>query len=447
MNFEEFLEIINDEKFNRNIYDMLIKDYGFKLISKYFTQLLNSNDLSEDYYDKCKYYLEDDLVTNIDYNFSDSKNIDSLKQYLNEIGQYPLLSQEEERKLLIKLDKLKKSSNELKEKYNIEKLINDYDVDFDNLIDIKDNNIMILKKYLNIEKEYITISNILIESNLRLVVSVAKHYINTNIDILDLIQEGNIGIKNAIDKFDIEKGNKFSTYAIWWIRQHIVREIHTNSRSIKLPVHKHELFYKVKRAINLYEKEYNRTPSNEELIKFIKNKVNDGTLNYSKRYDNLTSQVLEDLKKITQNVASLDVKVGEDDDSTLGDFIVNEDQESVENIVAKKMLKESIKIILEQLTPREKFVLILRTGMSLNKYMSYEEFISCFNALNFDEIYYKKLYTKMCTKQKQYTLEEIAKNYGLTHERIRQIEAKALRKIRNNKKIKVLKPDLLDLYN
>ena len=431
MNYDEFLEIINDEQFNKNVYDVLISNYGFKLISKYFSKLLNSNDLSEEYYDKCKFYLEDDLNNNYESDFNNFKDLNCLKQYLNEIGLYPLLSPEEERKILIKLDSLKKVIEKHIDKYNI-----------------NEENIIVLDDYLKNKKEYEILSNKLIESNLRLVVSVAKRYDSSSSEILDLIQEGNIGLKTAVERFDIEKGNKFSTYAIWWIRQHIVREIHSNSRTIKLPVHQHELLYKIKKVIVLYEKEYNKTPSNEQLIEFIKMKVNDGTLNYSKRYDNLTPEVLEDLKKITQNVTSLNAKVGEDEDSCLEDFIVNEKQESVENIVSKKMLIESIKVILEQLTSREKFVVILRTGMSLNKYMSYKEFLSCFNELKYDETYYKKLYIKICSKQKEYTLEEIAKNYGLTRERIRQIEAKALRKIRvKNKNLKILKLDFLDLYN
>jgi len=446
MNYNEFLRIVNSDDFNKNIYDTLVKDYGFKLISKYFAKYMNSND-SENSFDKCKYYLEDEIVSYENGFVNNNKDLDSLKQYLEEIKKYHLLEPSEERDLLIKLDSLKQIIFSYKEKNNVIELIKKYGRDINNLIDLNDENIKILKEYIEKEKEYDFLSNKLVECNLRLVVSVAKHYNNINVDILDLIQEGNIGLKTAVDKFDIEKGNRFSTYAIWWIRQHIVREIHTNSRTIKLPVNKHELYYKIKKVISLFEKEYNRVPTNEELIDYIKIKIEDGTIKNSKYYDNLTSEQLEDIKTITQNVVSLNTKVGEEEDTSLEDFIIDENQEGVETIVQKNIVSDDIKNILEDMTSRYKLVIILRFGLCLNKYMNYQEFLTCFNELKYDELFYKKLYFKLCKNKKIYTLEQIAHIYGVTRERIRQMEAKSLRTIRNkNKKLKVLRPDVLDLY-
>lgn len=427
MDYNTFLKIINEAKFDKNCYDELKKFYGFDLINKYFSKYINSGNLSEEAYEKCKYFLEDE-IKNHKFEISDLRDVNSLTLYLEEISQYDLLTPEEERKILMDLNTLNNVINIYKENYTDDELINNID-------------------YLKKLQEYKLLSNRLIESNLRLVVSVAKHYDNPTIDILDLIQEGNIGLKTAVNKFDITKGNRFSTYAIWWIRQHIVREIHMNSRTIKLPVNKHELLYKIKKLTSLFERQYNRLPSNEELISYIKEKIKDGSLSYNKCYDYLTSDSIEDLKKISQHPTSINAKVGEDEDSTLEEFIASDYQESIENIVEKKLISDDIKVIFDDICPRYKLIIILRFGFSINKYMDYEEFLNCFSNLEYSEVYYRKLYMKLCQCQRMYTLEQIAKIYGITRERIRQMESKTLHIIkRKNQKLKILQPDFLDLY-
>lgn len=445
MSYKEFLTIIKDDNFDKNVYDELIQNYGYNLINKYFSLFMNKSDLSEDDYNKCKYYLEDDF-SNLNYNSDDCKDLSSLKQYLSEISKYPLLEPEEERELLIKLDSLKKEISKYNKTYNIQNLINIYGVNFNN-IKTDDKNIKVLKDYLKKQKEYNMLSKILFEANLRLVVSVAKRYDSYSCDILDLIQEGNFGIKTAIDKFDIEKGNKFSTYAIWWIRQHIVREIHQNSRIIRIPVHRHELLHKINKITALYEKQYGKIPTNEEIIEYIKEEVKKGNIRNTKAYNNLSVELLNDLKNISQNVTSLNVTIGEEDDTELEAFITDENQDTIENCTLKESVKYDIKFVLDDINPRYRLVIILRFGFALNKYMTYDEFLTCFNNLKFSDEYYRNLYINLCKNQKIYTLESIAYIYGITRERIRQMEAKSLRTIRNkNKKLKVLRPDVLDLY-
>lgn len=441
MNYRDFLEIIKDDNFDKNIYDKLVADYGFDLISKYFLSFMNKRFLSEEYYDKCKFFIEDDLKNN-NFEMEKGKDLSAKKQYLEEIKKIKLLSPEEERTILVKLDRLKKSIKEMENNYKIK----DYDANI-NELDLNDNSIEVLKEYLEIKKEYKLLSNKLIETNLLLVVKIAYNYENCGMDFLDLIQEGNMGIQLAIDKFDIEKGNRFSTYAFWWIRQYVGREIQKHSRTISIPVNKQEFWYKIKKVMSLYEKEYNKLPSNEELIEYIYKKVNDGTLNPSKYYNKLTPERLTKLQRAVQNVNSLNFKIGEDEDSTLEDIVYNEDQETVEEIVYKELIKKDIKSVLDEIKPRFKLIIILRYGLLLSEYMGYEEFLYCFDELEYSEEYYKNLYFNLCKYNKVYSLEQIATIYGITRERIRQIEFKTLRLIRNkNSKLKVLEPDFLDLY-
>ncbi len=313
--------------------------------SKSTDKLKNIEEPSADDIDQEEREAEANLANDTNY---DDIYDDSVKLYLREIGNIPLLTAEEEFDLAQKIIHGKaKESQRAKDK--------------------------------------------MAESNMRLVVSIAKRYSGRGLDFLDLIQEGNTGLLRAVEKFDPDKGFKFSTYATWWIRQAITRAIADQARTIRIPVHMVETINKVMRTQRKMTQELNREPSTEELAKQME----------------MEPEKIEYVMKIKQDIASLDASIGKDgdEDSVLGDFIEDEDRISPEESVAMQLLKEQIASILSSLSDREQKIVKMRFGIGGGK---------------------------------THTLEEVGAEFSVTRERIRQIEAKALTKLRKHKDMKKL---------
>ena len=299
---------------------------------------------------------------------------DSVKQYLKEIGKYPLLTVKQEQELA------KKSKEN--DKYAAKKLA---------------------------------------EHNLRLVVSIAKKYVDRGLNFLDLIQEGNLGLLKAVEKFDVDKGYRFSTYATWWIRQAITRGISDSSRTIRLPVHISEKVNKYKKFVRAYEDNYEHKPSDEEIMAYL----------------DVSIENLKEIKKASNDKVSLETPIGEDDDSQLGDFISDEDAINPIEVLEENDLKERMKEVVDSLSAREQLVLYLRFGLDISLEELQELVAETYGIKDIDTIN-NIILSKQLHVKKARTLKEIGKIFNLTRERVRQIQKKAILRMRHSTRRKKL---------
>jgi RNA polymerase primary sigma factor len=307
---------------------------------------------------------------------------DSIRVYLQEIGRIRLLRPDEEIELARKIADL----------LHLEELAAQFEVDSGHLPDNKEWASLVEMPLIKFRRRLMLgrrAKEKMVQSNLRLVVSIAKKYMNRGLSFQDLIQEGSLGLIRAAEKFDHEKGYKFSTYATWWIRQAITRAIADQSRTIRLPVHLYETISRIKKTTKTLSQEFGRKPTEEEIAESME----------------MTIEKLRFIAKSAQLPISLETPIGKEEDSRLGDFI-EADIENPEQDVAKNLLREDLEGVLATLSPRERDVLRLRYGLDDGRMK---------------------------------TLEEIGQIFDVTRERIRQIEAKALRKLRHPNRNGVLK--------
>jgi len=434
---------------NKDTYFLLIDKYGEKDVNDYFIQLklINSDDC-EKYASIYEFINIISESTELEQKNESSliSNNDSIRLYLQDIGRIPLLSEMEEKRIFSLFDEARNSleiaydidgviffkniqsvlfsidSNILIKKLRIilksvsnkdEIIIKEFLSLFNNSDNDKNDNSVFIKReglarrfnisvenceslsseYLNEQFDYIiNYSNyrkIIIESNLRLVVCIAKKYTNRGIDLLELINEGNIGLMKAVEKFDLKKGYKFSTYATWWIRQSITRCIADSARTIRVPVHVVETVNKIKRIHRNLTLELNREPTIEEIADVI----------------GLSSEKVRNLIRLTEEPVSLETPIGEEDDATLGSFIVD-DRLNTEEQVYLNLLRKNINKVLDGFSDREKVVILERFGL---------------------------------IDGRAKTLEEVGQMFGVTRERIRQVEGKVLRLLRTPSRAKYLK--------
>lgn len=332
---------------------------------------LNEDDLNDEDLDE-----EDSIAEEISQlektfaNASHAKINDPVKMYLKEIGQIPLLDPKEEPIIARQIQEGEQAKEDIKNP------------------DLSDEE---KKKLAKIIADGEEAKQTLISSNLRLVVSIAKKYVDRGMLFLDLIQEGNCGLIKAVEKFDYTKGFKFSTYATWWIRQSITRAIADQARTIRIPVHMVETINKLTRIQRQLVQDLGRDPMPEEI---------------AEKMENISAEKVREIQKIALDPVSLETPIGEEDDSHLGDFIEDKDILSPDDYTNNQLLKDEINAVLQGLTEREEKVLRLRFGL---------------------------------LDGRTRTLEEVGKEFNVTRERIRQIEAKALRKLKNPNRCKRLR--------
>jgi RNA polymerase primary sigma factor len=296
---------------------------------------------------------------------------DPVRMYLQEIGRYPLLTPQQEVELAMQMESGERASEKLEGDVASELPVAD--------------RVILQRAARNADRA----RKRLVEANLRLVVSIAKKYVGRGLSLLDLIQEGNLGLIRAVEKFDYRKGFKFSTYATWWIRQAVTRALADQARTIRVPVHMVETINKLARAQRTLMQELGREPTITEIAQELE----------------LEPQQVTELRRIAQDPVSLETPLGEEEDSTLGDFVEDTDADVPVEVASFKLLQEYLSLVLEGLNERERQVLIMRFGLADGKVK---------------------------------TLEEVGSHFNVTRERIRQIETKALAKLRQPARAKRL---------
>jgi RNA polymerase primary sigma factor len=299
---------------------------------------------------------------------------DPVRMYLKEIGRIPLLSADEEVNLAIRMEEGRYAKEQLAEIKETGREIPDAE----------------RVKLEQMNEDGLQAKNKMIESNYRLVVSIAKRYVGRGMQFLDLIQEGNMGLIRAVDKFDYTKGFKFSTYATWWIRQAITRAVADQARTIRIPVHMVETINKLVRTQRQLVQELSREPTAQEIGEKME----------------ISAERVQQIQRIAQEPISLEAPIGEEEDSSLGDFISDTNTLTPHETAVQEWIKKALDEVLETLTDREEKVLRMRYGL---------------------------------LDGKTHTLEEVGKEFGVTRERIRQIEGKALRKLRQPSRQKKLR--------
>lgn len=417
--------VLLNEDVEKAISHLKLDDEDTDELFKWFNEndiiLTDEDDEDDDFLDDVEEFLGDE---DGDEPFDDSQNkvdlssyvneltttneitiSDPVKMYLKEIGRVNLLTPEDEREIARRSAEGEEARLMLLDIYRerIEPEITDEELENVKIDDIRD---QLLDHYENDEANLAYVENILnayydgyearqllISANLRLVVSIARKYLGRGLLFLDLIQEGNMGLIRAVEKFDYSLNFKFSTYATWWIRQAITRAIADQARTIRIPVHMVETINKLTRIQRQLVQDLGREPTAEEIAEVMD-------------MDNITPERVREIQKIALDPVSLETPIGEENDSHLGDFIEDKDAQSPDDYANRQLLKEEIDMVLQGLTEREEKVLRLRFGLEDGR-----------------------------TR----TLEEVGKEFNVTRERIRQIEAKALRKLKHPTRSKRLR--------
>ena len=351
-----------------------MKDLNASFDSEIESVLFNNESNDDDLFFEEDFLFEDDLDDDEDEDDDDEQDLgelsssDTVGLYLREMARVPLLNTEEEVMLAIRLEAGIEAAEKLEE----------------NPDDAQATEWRMLIQDGENAREHLT------KANTRLVVSIAKKYMNRGVPFLDLIQEGNLGLMKAVEKFDYRRGYRFSTYATWWIRQTITRAIADQGRTIRVPVHMSDRIRKLYRVIRELEQEEGRKPSLEEIAKEM----------------DVEPRKVQWMLRVSWQPLSLEHPVGEDEDSELGNFIENDSLPTPSQSAYSKMLQEKIEELLTTLTPREARILRLRFGLQNGR---------------------------------SYTLEEVGQKFGLTRERIRQIEGRALRRLRHPRRSRQLR--------